>query len=181
MFPCMKLWAPIAAAFCLVLPQLSVAQETPGEQSAGGHKYRTNLISANPFGMVLGWYNIEYERVVGHRNTVALSASHVEPGDNDTGTFINLNGRYYPNQALHGFFVGGRLGVTHIDSGSKSGTGYSLGFELAYSWLLGEEERLGLSLGGGLNRIFGGDLEEVFSGAERVVWPSIRINVGWAF
>ena len=93
--------------------------------------------------------------------------------------YKNANGvlRYYPSAALHGFFLGGRTGVYRLSAVSESATFYGGGFELGYTWPLGRRQNIAVSMGAGVNRLFGGEL----SGASLAV-PSIRlVNVGIAF
>jgi hypothetical protein len=139
------------------------------------------LVSANPFGLIFGWFNAEYERQLTPATTWGLSGSML-----DIGTFEYRNGnallRYYPQgAALKGFFLGSRAGVYRVahddDSVDNDATFVGAGFELGYTWLMGREQRIGVSLGAGASRLFGSDLD----GASLTI-PTIRlVNVGIAF
>ncbi|PYQ04440.1 MAG: hypothetical protein DMF83_18405 [Acidobacteria bacterium] len=70
--------------------------------------------------------------------------------------------RYYPQGcALDRFFLGVRVGVHHVSnsdvspSGNDSATFGGLGFDLGYTWLLGAQERVGVSIAAGATRLFG--------------------------
>jgi uncharacterized protein DUF3575 len=137
---------------------------------------RTQVISANPFTSMFKWFNAEYERKLTPNVTWGA-----------TGTFFSIDGidyknaggvlRYYPSDALHGFFLGGRTGVYRLSAITESATFYGAGFELGYTWLLGRRENVAVSIGAGVNRLFGGEL----SGASLAI-PSLRlVNIGYAF
>jgi hypothetical protein len=91
--------------------------------------------------------------------------------------------RYYPQgAALKGFFLGGRTGVYHVAHDDDridddQATFFGAGFELGYTWLMGRQQRIGVSLGAGANRLFGADLD----GASLTL-PTVRlVHVGIAF
>ena len=139
------------------------------------------VVSANPFGLIFGWFNAEYERRLTPATTWGVSGSMLDVDD-----FEYRNGtallRYYPQgAALKGFFLGGRTGVYHVSNedgtGDDSATFFGAGFEIGYTWLMGPRQRVGVSIGAGANRLFGSDLD----GATLTI-PSVRvINVGIAF
>jgi hypothetical protein len=85
--------------------------------------------------------------------------------------------------ALDRFFFGVRVGVHHVSnsdvspSGNDSATFGGLGFDLGYTWLLGAQERVGVSIAAGATRLFGSELD-----GATVTLPSIRlVNIGLAF
>jgi hypothetical protein len=138
-------------------------------------------VSANPFGLVFGWFNAEYERKLTPATTWGVSGSMF---DFDLFEYRNANAlaRYYPQgAALKGFFLGGRTGVYHVahddDGRHENATFFGAGFELGYTWLMGRDQRVGVSLGAGANRLFGADLD-----GARLTIPTVRlVNVGIAF
>lgn len=134
----------------------------------------TQVVSANPF--TLQWFNAEYERKLTPNVTWGAAGAFFSL---DSIDYKNASGvlRYYPSEALHGFFLGGRTGVYRLSAVSESATFYGAGFELGYTWLLGRHQNVVVSLGAGVNRLFGGELE----GASLAL-PSLRlVNVGVAF
>jgi hypothetical protein len=142
------------------------------------------IVSANPFGLLAGWFNAEYERKLTPTTTWGLSGSMWDFFDEfeyRSGTALL---RYYPQRrALDRFFLGVRLGVHHVHnesvgtSADRGATYGGVGFDLGYTWLLGPTERVGVSIGAGATRLFGGDLD-----GANVTLPSIRlVNVGVAF
>jgi hypothetical protein len=139
-------------------------------------------VSANPFGLVFGWFNAEYERKLTPSTTWGVSGSFF---DFDDFEYRNGNAllRHYPQgAALKGFFLGARGGVYHVghDDGGiddDDATFFGAGFELGYTWLMGRTQRVGVSLGAGANRLFGADLD-----GATLTLPSVRlVNVGIAF
>jgi hypothetical protein len=137
----------------------------------------TQVISVNPFTLMFKWFNAEYERKLTPNATWGASGSFFSIDGFD---YQNANAivRYYPREALAGFFVGGRFGVYHAsDVRDDDGTALGAGFELGYTWLPGRTKNVAVSIGAGVNRLFGGDLH----GASVAV-PSVRlVNVGFAF
>lgn len=171
-----------------LLPIVALALLVPSAASAqspspiGAH---TQAVTANPFLTVVGWFNAEYERRLSPTTTWGLSGSLAELDD-----FRYRSGklllRYYPQEdALSGLFLGGRTGVYHVVDrvgGGLTGSDdseafFAVGVELGYNWLLGRERHFVISIGGGISRLFGGDLEDASQSI-----PTIRIvNIGVAF
>jgi len=62
------------------------------------------------------------------------------------------------------------------DTRSGPATFGGLGFDLGYTWLLGAQERVGVSIAAGATRLFGSELD-----GATVTLPSIRlVNIGLA-
>lgn len=145
-----------------------------------------NVISANPFGLLLDLFNAEYERAVSESVTAGIGGSFGSGEDEDEfGTIQEtsyFNGdvfaRFYPSgRPFEGWSFGAKIGVTRQEVWSESSTNLGYGFDANYSWLLGVNNNFYLGLGFGLKRLIG-DLPD---GAWRVV-PTFRIiNVGFAF
>jgi uncharacterized protein DUF3575 len=137
---------------------------------------RVQVVSANPFTLLAGWGNVEYERRLSPSSTWGASGSFFSIDESDYRS-ANTMVRYYPaRSALSGFFVGGRLGVFRITDTLESGTHGGVGIEMGYTWLLGSARRLGISTGGGAVRLFGGS-----STGAMVFIPTVRLNMGIAF
>jgi hypothetical protein len=150
------------------------AQAPEGTKPVVPHE---QVLSANPFGLMLRWWNVEFERKLSPSSTWGVSTSFLTLEGSD---FASLNAlyRYYPQgAALNGFFLGGRMGLYHVSDEGASGEALGLGFEIGYTWLLGARRNVALSLGAGLSRIVAGDVMDGPS-----VLPTIRLlNVGVAF
>jgi hypothetical protein len=134
-------------------------------------------ISANPFGLMLKWFNAEYERKLTNTMTIGASGSNFGLGDADLQR-VNALFRYYPQgAALTGVFLGARGGVARVSDDHESAQAFATGVEIGYSWLFGSKRNVGLSIGAGVDRLFGGDLDNF-----DMVWPNVRlVNVGIAF
>jgi len=134
-------------------------------------------ISANPFGLMVEWFNVEYERKLTNTTTLGVSASTTGWGDLDL-TNGNVFVRYYPQgAALTGFFLGGRTGIARASIVDADASGVVGGFELGYSWLFGATRHVGLSVGAGVDRLFFGDQLPI-----DLIRPNIRlVNLGIAF
>jgi hypothetical protein len=135
------------------------------------------IVSANPFGLVLRWWNVEYERKLTPSSTWGVSGSFLGVDDLD---FVSVNGlwRYYPQgAALTGVYLGARAGLYRGSDAGEAHAAFGAGFEIGYTWLLGARRNVGLSLGLGLTRLFSGG-ENDWPG----VLPTVRLlNVGVAF
>lgn len=134
-------------------------------------------ISANPFGLVIKWFNAEYERKLTNTMTIGASGSNFSFDGADLRRF-NALFRYYPQgAALTGVYLGGRGGIARVSEFDESAHAFSTGVEVGYSWLFGSKRNVGLSIGAGVDRLFGGDLDNF-----DIVWPNIRlVNIGIAF
>jgi hypothetical protein len=145
-------------------------------QQATPHSYQ-NVISANPFGLLLELFNAEYERAVGASTTVGIGGSTAsgEDWEGNPERYLNADAffRYYPSGAVfEGWSFGGKLGVTSVEGGSYLG----YGFDVNHSWLLGANNNFYVGLGFGLKRLIGAE-DHMLD-----VVPTIRVvNIGWAF
>jgi hypothetical protein len=164
----------VAVAAFVSWPTVTQAQ-APG----GRAPLPRQVVSANPFGLMFGWFNVEFERALTPSSTWGASASWFSL-DADAFDYVNANAiaRYYPSgAALRGFYLGGRGGVYRVSDAAASAVFFGAGFELGYTWLLGAREHVGISLGAGATRLFGGELD----GATLTI-PTLRlVNVGIAF
>ena len=164
-------WSGIA----LLLAFASGAAEARAQD--GTYAGPQNVMSTNPFGVVGGWYTLEYERRLNDRLALAFSGSYVSlDSDQDHYFSGNASRRCYPTgHALSGFYFGARTGVYDVEEGSTDDLFVGVGFELGYTWLLGEEPAFQISLGAGASRIIGGSIDDP------EVLPHIRlVNVGLA-
>ena len=161
-----------AAAIMNAAPAAAQTQE--GTKAAVPHE---QIISANPFGLVLRWWNVEFERKITPSSTWGVSGSFLGVDDVDFAS-ANALWRYYPQgAALTGVFLGARAGVYRGSADGQSHAVFGVGFEVGYTWLLGSRRNVGLSLGAGLTRLVGGSPED-WPG----VLPTVRLlNVGVAF
>ena len=150
-------------------------------QAQEGHGY-TQVVSANPFGLLLDLFNAEYERGMTQSTTIGLGGSFGEGESyNDAGvlvesTYLNADVfvRFYASGVhFDGWNFGAKIGVTKIEEGVFPG----YGFDVNRSWLVGANNNFYVGAGFGLKRLIG-DFEE----DETKIIPTFRIvNVGFAF
>ena len=175
-----RLVSGLVMALVVLTPVLAGAQtpgaQTPGAQAPADHQ---QIISANPFGLMFEWFNVEYQRRMTPSTTWGVSMSWFAH-DADDFDYASGGGliRYYPSEtAMRGFYIGGRGGVYRVSDGIDSGVYFGAGFEIGYDWLLGKKQNIGLSLGVGATRLFGDGLD----GAATTI-PTLRLlNLGIAF
>ena len=141
------------------------------------------VLSANPLGFVIKWFNVEYERKLGPATTFGASASHL--GELDLSNAAVLL-RWYPQQTpLEGFYLGARAGAFGFKTLTYEFRSYreqnrvvpGAGVELGYNWLLGPKRNVSVGTGFGLTRMVGGGN----SYSVPSVLPGFRLNVGIAF
>jgi hypothetical protein len=155
-------------------PVTAHAQE--GTQTPVPHR---QTVSTNPLGLMFEWFNAEYERKLSPRVTWGVSGAYLSV---DSGEFDYTNGnvmfRFYPQgAALSGFFIGSRTGVYHVADDFDSAVFFGLGVEVGYNWLLGADRNFDISIGLGVNRLFGGELD-----GATLTLPSLRlVNIGYSF
>lgn len=150
----------------------------------------TQQLSANPFGLMLDLFNIDYERRIGATTAIGLggSTATVDVYDYSDVTFDGrfepevheeryLNAdvylRYYPGgKVLTGFSLGAKIGLTQVPD---QGTYFGYGFDLNRSWMLNEHFYYGA--GFGLKRLVGTDPDAF----ELEYVPTLRLNIGVGF
>ena len=87
------------------------AQQTPPQQAASPHRH---VISANPFGLMLDFFNAEFERAVSDSATAGVGGSFFSNSGDD---YVNVDAfyRYYPSgKPLDGFAFGLKAGITRL-------------------------------------------------------------------
>lgn len=131
------------------------------------------VVSANPFGILLGLFNAEYERKVLDSATAGIGGSYFQ---DDYDDYVNgdVFFRYYPGgRPLRGFSFGIKGGLTNVDAD----TYFGFGFDTNWSWLLGKNDNFYVGLGFGLKRLFG-----TADSDYATFIPTVRIvNIGIAF
>ena len=170
-----------AGGASLLVIGLSAApwERVHAQEAEVGSRY-SNVISANPFGLVLLLFNAEYERAVTSTSTLGLGGSYISEED-DAGVeeeYLNADvfWRFYPSARVYDSWAfGAKAGVTRIPD---EGTFFGFGFDVNRSWLLGANDNFYVGVGFGLKRLVGtGDRD-----LELEIIPTVRIvNVGVAF
>lgn len=173
-------WPKLAATLLLLAVLSIAAPPLSGQEGTRPPVPHGDVVSANPFLLLFGWFNAEWEHRFRPTATFGLSGSAIDLDSGDE-QYANLAAflRYYPQEAApSGFFFGGRLGVHRAESDAGNTASFAgLGLELGYTWLLGSDRNFAVSIGAGANRLFGGDLDD-FSATV----PTVRlVNIGWAF
>lgn len=137
-----------------------------------------NVISANPFGLLLELFNGEYERVVSQSSTAGIGGSYFT---SDDVQYVNADAffRFYPqDDPLDGWAFGAKAGITDIDD---FGTYFGFGFDVNKSWLLGRNDNFYVGVGLGLKRLVGVDEDDPDGDLLEFI-PTIRlVNIGFAF
>jgi hypothetical protein len=137
------------------------------------------VISANPFGLLLDVFNAEYERIISESATVGFGGSTISDEDD---RYINADvfWRFYPTGVpLDGWAFGAKVGLTRVPD---SGTYFGYGFDANRSWLMGRNNNFYVGIGFGLKRLVGTPPE---GGIDAFGWnyvPTFRlVNIGLAF
>ena len=157
---------------------------------------KQHVFSANPFGLILEFFNAEYERVISPTTTIGFGGSTFkddswtnEPERRfETDRYVNFDvfWRFYPGSnrtrtynAPVGWAFGAKMGITAVDGG----TYFGYGFDLNRSFVLGPDDNFYVGLGFGLKRLLGAPQDEAgepILGLSLI--PTIRIaNVGFIF
>ena len=170
---------PAAVLLVLLIPAAVFAQTAAPPPAVQFNQ----VLSANPLGIVIKWFNVEYERKLGTATTFGASASHLGELDLSNAALML---RWYPQQSpLEGFYLGARAGAFSFktytyefrSSREQNRVLPGAGVELGYNWLLGPKHNVSVGTGFGLNRIAtGSDSYSMPS-----VVPGFRLNVGIAF
>ncbi|HEX8209661.1 MAG TPA: hypothetical protein VF584_05700 [Longimicrobium sp.] len=179
--------AVAAAALVSAAPARAQTDTVPAYQQ---------VISANPLGLLFGYFNGEYERAISSTSTAGVAGAYFS-ADNDALATIEAKFRYYPQaRPLSGFSIGASLGYGQVtdeedfdefivDSQAQQDDGptssaFIVGVELNYNWLVGRDRRFFIGTGIGARRLLGGDVDN--ESDLPVVIPSIRlVNIGFAF
>lgn len=164
----------------LAIPRASASQGilggimNPGVSTNGAPK---QVLSFNPVGMVMEFYNAEYEVRVSDTVTAGAGASRRGWYLFGEGESPRLNGdafvRYYPSgSAFNGFALGLKVGGTRLPN---ERTLPGIGFDLNHSYAM--TDHLVMSSGFGMKRLIGRKGPDY----GQDVITTIRLNVGFGF
>jgi hypothetical protein len=178
----------------------ALAQET----TAVDLEQRRVVVWINPILAMFTWYTAEVEIRLQEHHTVGVAGTFLQTDDGEKDdplseyeeiqyTSFNVFYRYYPAESFRGFFLGGQIGSTSVTREGRefdtsfppnvvpvdeSGSAMLAGILIGYGWLLGDAQRVAVSIGVGANRLFGDDVPDDAS----ATLPVVRlINVGIAF
>lgn len=159
---------------------LTLVAATPARAQDEGTKApvaHTRIVSTSPILLMFKFFNIDYERKISPAVTLGASGSYLPIGGFDYGR-ATMHARYYPQgAALTGFYMGAQTGVHRAGTSRDHGVFFGAGVDVGCAWLFGAKRDVGLTMGLGATRLFGGDLD----GGSFVI-PNIRLlNVGIAF
>ena len=147
-------WTSTGLKTSFLLIALSFAMATSAHAQASMtalQPQRTQVVSANPFGLLLSVFNAEYERVIGESSTAGIGGSSFF-GANDPYVNADVFWRFYPQgNPLDGFTFGVKVGLTHV---GDEGTFFGAGFDLNQSWVMGKNQNFYAGIGFGLKRMF---------------------------
>ena len=176
--------APVSAQSAQLAPQAPApAPRSSGASLAGPGQ----VLSANPFGLLIDFFNSEYEIRGSDSVTFGAGAStrHTRTYDYDYTTnrssdhrerYVNgdLFVRYYPGgQAFSGTSLGVKAGITRLPS---QGSFFGVGFDWNQSRMLNQHTYLGF--GFGLKRLIGTS-DRAFFDLKYI--PTLRMNIGIGF
>lgn len=163
----------ISLLFCFLIVLAGTTRSAQG-QFAEAPAYK-QVISANPFGLLLDFFNAEYERIIAGSATAGVGGSAYF-GSSDEYVNADVFWRFYPQgNPLNGWMFGVKAGLTSI---GDEGTFFGAGFDVNRSWVMGRNNNFYVGVGFGLKRMFVSkdatfDLEYI---------PTFRIiNVGYVF
>lgn len=162
---------------CAILVAAIMGTAAPANAQSPGSTDQPflNVISANPFGILLEWFNAEYERVVTSSTTVGAGGSFFTQDGEDYRNLDVFWRFYLQDRILDGWMFGSKAGITNVPN---QGTYFGIGFDLNRSWLMGPSDNIYIGAGFGLKRLLG--VDEDYDDWKFI--PTFRIvNVGIAF
>lgn len=170
--------ALLVLAFLASFATPAAAQGGSGFFSPGStYGEPTQVLSANPFGLVMDFYNAEYELKVAEAVTAGVGASRrgwILFGESQEKPRLNSDVfvRYYPGgNAFNGVAIGVKVGATRMP---HDGTFPGIGFDLNHSYAL--TDHAVISSGIGMKRLIGRD---TYAGPTTIT--TLRLNIGLGF
>lgn len=147
------------------------------QQSSDGPRFQ---VSVSPILALAEWYTGELEYAFADQISGVLGFSFFSPDDEYTA--VDFKVRFYPNATpLEGFNISGIVGYTSITENvtDETGSAMTLGVDLGWGWLFGQQKLWFLGIGLGAKRYFG---EDTLGGEEiTLILPTARLNFGLAF
>ena len=165
---------------------MMASQTAQSQQIERSGVARTNLVSANPIGLLFEWYNGELEHAFSSTASVAVAASIFNEDafdDNDDIRMGDVIGRYYPAaRALRGLSVGLSAGVLSVREATCSSfsctderkSSATIGVRGDYVWIIGRDQHFSVATGIGARRILSDKISNDFV-------PIGRLSLGFAW
>ncbi|MGA2508079.1 MAG: hypothetical protein ABSF80_11465 [Chitinispirillaceae bacterium] len=150
---------------------------------------KTNMITVNPLGLIIGYISLDYEKAIGPKTTLGILPYFWSPkGIDITLLGGSIAANFYSNSAFHGWFIRPSVSIgyaswnyTTFDINLNEITNksnlvtFGVGAIAGYRWLF--QSGFSIGLGGGVNWT-GGTFAGIDFGG---VGPSLLFDLGWAF
>ncbi len=191
--------ALVAATVAVLTPTAALAQNGASQRTVTPDTVLmpTRALSINPFLLLWGNVQAEFEQRINVRSAFAVSGSSMRFGSDLRYNNLDAKLRFYPAEgALEGLGVAAAVGVGQLrrdltyytcagtgiepacSLGKSSVTVPTFSMEATYQWLLGQKRATAVAVGFGAKRYFAS--RDDFRSEWRT-WPTGRLTIGRAF
>jgi hypothetical protein len=138
---------------------------------------QTNVIKANPLGLIFGIANAGYEFATTDSQTATISGIYFNVSD-VTGVGAGAEYRFYfAGEAIRGWHAGPSLGYLSLeDDFNNSASAFTIGGEIGHQWIL--RENFAIDVFAGVGAITGADS---LSGFDATTAISLGFSFGYAW
>ena len=164
--------------------QKATSYSSSEEKTANVSDDPTQVLKISPFGFLIGYYSLDYERAISDKTSVSLGGGYWRGfGEDPIGLYsINLGSSYYLSKdrfAPRGLYFGPRASAVFSADSNVKGFYYSAGAMFGYQSVASSS--FVFDIGIGANYVNFKDIKIIDGTSTGTVLPSFQLAIGYGF
>ena len=164
--------------------QKATSYSSSEEKTANASDDPTQVLKISPFGFLIGYYSLDYERAISDKTSVSLGGGYWRGfGEDPIGLYsINLGSSYYLSKdrfAPRGLYFGPRASAVFSADSNVKGFYYSAGAMFGYQSVASSS--FVFDIGIGANYVNFKDIKIIDGTSTGTVLPSFQLAIGYGF
>jgi hypothetical protein len=154
------------------------------EKTANVSDDPTQVLKISPFGFLIGYYSLDYERAISDKTSVSIGGGYWRGfGEDPIGLYsVNLGSSYYLSKdryAPRGLYFGPRASAVFSADSNVKGFYYSAGAMFGYQSVASSS--FVFDIGIGANYVNFKDIKIIDGTSSGAVLPSFQLAIGYGF
>jgi hypothetical protein len=162
--------------------QRATSYSSSNENTSNESDYPTQVLKISPFGFLIGYYSLDYERAISDKTSVSIGGGYWRGfGEDPVGLYsVNLGSSYYLSKdryAPRGVYIGPRASAVFSTDSNVKGFYYSAGALFGYQSVA--NSGFVFDIGIGANYVNFKEVDGVIGNG--TVLPSFQLAIGYGF